>query len=225
MAVTGLIVILFLLVHMYGNLKMFMGQEAYNHYAHWLKGTPGPNGEIDTILYPLIPAGGVVWIERIGLLICLVLHIYSAVTLWSRGHQARGTERYKVTSGTKVRAGKSYQTIVMRYGGLIILVWFIFHILQFTALVITPGGGYSETDPYSNMITAFSIWWVWLFYLVALIAVGLHVRHGIFSSLTTLGLLTRNREVGFKLAGDIVALLLVLGFMAPPTAILFGLIA
>lgn len=220
MACTGLIIILFLLVHMYGNLKMFMGADAYNHYAHWLKGMSEDGG----ILYPLIPSGGVVWIERIGLLLCAVLHIYSAVTLWSRGHKARGSEHYKVNTGEKVRAGKTYQAMVMRYGGLLIVVWLVFHLLQFTALKVTPGGGYTEADPYSNMITAFNIWWVWAFYLLAMIAIGLHLRHGVFSALATLGLLTRTREYGFKLVGDLVAILLVVGFMAPPTAILFGAI-
>ena len=218
MAVTGLLVILFLFVHMYGNLKMFMGQEAYNHYAHWLKGTGGVEGA----LYPLLPNGGAVWLERIGMLVIVVLHIFSAVKLWARGNQARGNIRYKVTAGTKVRAGKTYQTTVMRYGGVVIAVWLIFHLMQFTVLAVQPGGEYSMDDPYTNMILAFQVWWVWAFYLIALIAIALHVRHGVFSALATLGLLTRNRERGFKAAGNVVAALLVIGFMAPPTAILFG---
>lgn len=227
MAVTGLLFILFLLVHMYGNLKMFMGQEAYNHYAHWLQGTVHvrEDGSMDTILYPLIPAGGVVWIMRIGLLLFIVLHMYSAIVLWKRGSDARGRERYKVNVGAKVRAGRTYQAMVMRFGGLVIAVWIVFHILQFTALKVTPGDReYIAGDPYSNMVSAFNVWWVWAFYLIALIAIALHVRHGIFSALATLGLLTRTREFGFKLAGDLVAILLVVGFMAPPTAILFGFI-
>lgn len=226
MAVTGLLFILFLFVHMYGNLKMFMGQDAYNHYAHWLKGMVPlrEDHSMDTVLYPLIPAGGVLWLMRIGLLLCIVLHMYSAITLWNRGVKARGHEHYKVTMGTKVRAGKTYQAMVMRFGGVLIAVWLVFHLLQFTALKVTPGGGYTAEDPYTNMVTAFSIWWVWAFYLIALIAIALHIRHGIFSALATLGLLTRTREVGFKLAGDAVAIILVIGFMAPPTAILFGAI-
>lgn len=220
MAVTGLIFVLFVLVHMYGNLKMFMGADAYNHYAHWLKGAT-----TDTILYPLLPQGGTIWIMRAVLLLCIVLHAYAAITLWNRGNKARGNEHYKVNIGTKVRAGKTYQTLVMRYGGIVILVWLVFHLLQFTALQVTPGARpYSEADPYSNMITAFNVWWVWAFYLIALIAIALHVRHGVFSALATLGLLTRTREYGFKVAGDVVAILLVVGFMAPPTAILFGAI-
>ena len=221
MAATGLLIILFLFIHMYGNLKMFMGAEAYDHYAHWLKGTNG----VDGALYPLLPNGGAVWLERIGMILLVVLHVYSAVTLWNRAHTARGNERYKIATGTKVRAGKSYQTVVMRFGGVLIAVWLIFHLLQFTALAVQPGGTYSVDSPYANMVMAFQVWWVWAFYLIALIAVGLHVRHGIFSALTTLGLLTRTRELGFKAAGNIVALLLVIGFMAPPTAILFGAIS
>ena len=202
---------------------MFMGAEAYNHYAHWLKGT-NPENPTDSMLYPLLPPGAGLWLMRIGLLVCILLHMYSAITLWNRGHKARGSEHYKINVGKKVRAGKTYQAMVMRFGGVVIAVWLIFHLLQFTALKVQPGGTYDALDPYNNMVMAFSVWWVWLFYLIALIAIALHIRHGIFSALATLGLLTRTREFGFKLVGDAVAIVLVVGFMAPPTAILFGAI-
>lgn len=71
MAVTGLILIAFLLVHMYGNLKMFVGYEAFDHYAEWLKGKSSDGG----ILYPVMPAGQFIWVFRAALLLAIVLHI------------------------------------------------------------------------------------------------------------------------------------------------------
>ena len=80
MAVTGLLLIAFLLMHAFGNSKMFLGEDSFNHYAEWLKGQTEDGG----ILYPLLPAGWFIWIFRVVLLAAVVLHIYSAVTLWNR---------------------------------------------------------------------------------------------------------------------------------------------
>lgn len=215
MAATGIIFVLFLLFHMYGNLKMFLGAEAYNHYALYLH---------NELLYPILPRMGFVWIMRLTLLLCILLHIYSAVTLWHRAAKARGNA-YKVNSGKKVRASQSYTAFVMRWGGVLIAIWLVVHILQFTALKLQIGGAYDAENPYQNMIYAFTTPWLYLFYLIAIIAVGLHIRHGVWSALATLGLSTRNRERGFKIMGDVVAALIVVGFMLPPTFILFGLIS
>ncbi|XCB30557.1 succinate dehydrogenase cytochrome b subunit [Arcanobacterium hippocoleae] len=215
MAATGIIFVLFLLFHMYGNLKMFLGADAYNHYAHYLH---------DELLYPILPPKGFVWIMRIGLLLAIVLHIYSAVTLWNRAAKARG-DAYKVNSGKKVRASQTYTAVVMRWGGVLIAIWLVFHLLQFTALKLQVGGAYDASNPYNNMVLAFSVPWVYIFYLVAILAIGLHIRHGVWSALATLGLSSRNREKAYRIAGDIVAGLIVVGFMLPPTFILFGAIS
>lgn len=215
MAATGIIFVLFLLFHMYGNLKMFLGADAYNHYAHYLH---------NELLYPILPAKGFLWIMRVGLLVCILLHIFAAVTLWNRAAKARGNA-YKGSFGKKVRASQSYTAFVMRWGGVVIAIWLVFHLLQFTALKLQVGGTYDVATPYNNMVLAFSTPWLYIFYLVAMIAIGLHIRHGVWSALATLGLSSRNRERAYKIAGDVVALLVVVGFMLPPTFILFGLIS
>ncbi|MBM7824985.1 succinate dehydrogenase / fumarate reductase cytochrome b subunit [Arcanobacterium pluranimalium] len=215
MAGTGLIFVLFLLFHMYGNLKMLLGADAFNHYAHWLQ---------NDLLYPILPHKGGVWIMRVFLLLAIVGHAYSAIALWGRANKARGNA-YKVSTGTKVRAGQTYTARTMRWGGIIIAIFIVFHLLQFTTLHLSVGAeNYAAMEPYDRVVAGFSVPWLWAFYLVAMVAVALHVRHGVWSALATLGLSTRKRERAFKLTGDIVAFALIVGFMTPPTMILFGLL-
>ncbi|MCF2706889.1 succinate dehydrogenase cytochrome b subunit [Arcanobacterium haemolyticum] len=215
MAITGLIFVLFVLFHMYGNLKMFMGAEAFNHYAHFLQ---------EDLLYPILPHKGGVWLMRIGLLVAILLHIYCAAKLWKRAKAARGS-KYKVSSGTKKQL--TYSSRTMKYGGIILIAFIIFHILQFTALKINVGGDYKSMEPYDRVIAGFSAdnWWVWLVYFIAMCALAMHVRHGVFSALATLGLETREREIGFNVIAWICAVALLIGFMLPPTAILVGWIS
>jgi len=215
MALTGLILVLFVLFHMYGNLKMFMGPEAYNHYAEFLQ---------QGLLYPILPHKGAVWLMRIVLLLAVVLHIYCAFKLWHRAGVARGS-KYKVSTGKKKH--QTYASQTMRYGGVIILAFIVFHILQFTSLTINIGGDYKSMEPYDRLIVAFSAenWWVWLAYLIAMCALAMHVRHGVFSALATLGLDTREREFAFNAIAWFCSLALIIGFMLPPTAILFGWIS
>ncbi len=215
MALTGLIFVFFVLFHMYGNLKIFMGADAFNHYAHFLQ---------EDLLHPILPHKGGVWLLRIVLLVSILLHVYCAAKLWARGKAARGS-KYKVTSGSKKKL--TYASRTMRYGGIILIAFIIFHILHFTALKINVGGDYATMAPYDRVVTAFSAdnWWVWLFYFIAMAALAMHVRHGVFSALATLGLETREREVAFNVIAWLCALALLVGFMLPPTAILVGWIS
>ena len=215
MAVTGLIFVLFVLFHMYGNLKMLMGQEAFDHYAHFLQ---------EDLLYPILPHKGGVWLMRLGLGVALILHVWAAVSTWKRGNAARGPAQYKVKKGQK----KSYlygRTETMRYGGLFLLFFIVFHLLQFTFVKFDLGGNATDGSPYSLVVSSFQVWWVWLIYLVAMVCLALHVNHGVFSALATLGWERTGREAGFKILSLICAAALLIGFMLPPTAILFGLIS
>ena len=216
MAVTGLFFVVFVLFHMYGNLKMFGGPESYNGYAHHLR----------TMFQPILPYEGLLWILRVLLVLSVIGHVYSAVTLWARAKAARGGTAYKISSGKKVTLGQTYAARTMRWGGITIVVWLVFHLLQFTLLKANVGGDYSTMTPYERMVTGFSSenWWVWAVYFVAILLLALHVRHGVWSALATLGLSTRRRERAYKITGDLVAFALLVGFMAPPTAILLGLI-
>lgn len=208
MAITGLIMVGFLLMHMYGNLKVFLGADAFNHYAHWLKGD---------ILYPLVPSGTFIWIFRVFLLVAIVAHIWSAAVLTGRAHSARSS-KYAVTK----RLSQTYAARTMRWGGVILAGFLVFHLLQFTAQVVTTGFR-AGSEPYDMVIASFSQWWVTLVYLVWVAIVCLHVRHGVWSALTTLGANTSAQARSFLNGlAWVIAIVLFVGFMIMPLAVQFG---
>lgn len=211
MALTGLVMIGFLLMHMYGNLKMFLGAEAFDHYAHWLK---------TDLLYPLMPKGSFIWIFRLFLLVCIAAHMYSAAVLTGRAHAARSS-KYVTTD----RIAQTYAARTMRWGGVIIAGFLIFHLLQFTVQVVTPGFTVG-VEPYDMVKLSFGQWWLVLAYAIWLVAVCMHVRHGVWSALTTLG---ANTSPGAKRFLDglawIIAVVLFVGFMIMPVAVLVGWIS
>lgn len=212
MAVTGLIMIGFLLMHMYGNLKAFNGAEAFDHYAHWLKGATEDGG----ILYPIMPAGTFIWVFRLFLVAAVVLHFWAAVSLWRKSNHASG-RGYQRT----VRKAQTYSARTMRWGGVIVLAFLIFHLLQFT---IIPGTFHADpSSPYSMVVASFSQVWMVALYAVSMILVCMHIRHGFWSAFATLGLnlSARSRGILNGLA-YFVAVVLYVGFMIMPLAVLFG---
>ncbi len=208
MAITGLLLIAFLLMHMVGNLKMFLGPESFNHYAEWLKGE---------IFYPIFPAGSFIWLFRAVLVAAIVAHMYSAWVLTVRDRAARGSN-YVVTK----RRAQTYSARTMRWGGVILAGFLVFHLLQFTAQVVTTGFQAGAT-PYDMVIASFSQWWVTLAYAVWVAIVCLHVRHGVWSALTTLGAHTSPKARGFLNGlAWVIAIVLFVGFMIMPLAVQFG---
>ena len=213
MAVSGLIMIGYLLAHMYGNLKVFAGEAAFNSYAHHLREL----GE------PLLPRSGALWVLRVVLLVSVLIHMYAAFVLWARAQQARGgVQRYHSRRG---RGGvqRTYASFTLRWGGLVIALFVIYHLLHLTWNVIAPGG--AAPEPYDRLVNGFQIWTVVLIYTVAMVAVGFHLRHGTWSALTTLGAnvssLARRR---LNLLAYAVAGVVTIGFLLPPYAIVFGLV-
>ena len=211
MALTGLVMIGFLLMHMYGNLKAFLGPESFDHYAEWLK---------TDLLYPIMPKGGFIWVFRLFLLVCIVAHMYSAAVLTGRAHAARSS-KYVTTD----RIQQTYSARTMRWGGVLIAGFLVFHLLQFTVKAVTPGFT-PDATPYDMVVLSFQQWWLVLIYAIWMVAVCMHVRHGVWSALTTLGANTSPRAKGFLngLAWVITAVLF-LGFMIMPVAVLLGWIS
>ncbi|MCE3275484.1 MAG: sdhC [Propionibacteriaceae bacterium] len=213
MAVTGLILIGYLLAHMYGNLKIFAGPEAFNAYAHHLR----------VLGEPLLPRTGALWILRAVLIVSVLAHMYAAFNLWSRAHNARGGTRRYYSNKTRTGVQRTYASYTLRWGGLVILLFVIYHLLHLTWNIIHPGGAAAE--PYERVVNGFQIWSVVLAYTIAVIAVGFHVRHGVWSALTTLGAntstLARQR---LNIGAYAVAGVLTVGFLLPPFAILFGFV-
>lgn len=214
MAVSGIILILYLLAHMYGNLKLFSGQAAFDGYAHHLRAL----GE------PLLPHTGLLWIIRVVLLLAVIGHTYAAFGLWKRNHKARGgAKRYHSPRAAR-GVQRSYSSFTLRWGGIVILLFVVYHLLHFTWNTVHPGG--ASDSPYERVVNGFSIWWVVLSYVVAMIAVGFHLRHGTWSALTTLGLNTSTvARRRLNLIAYVVAGVVTVGFLLPPFAILFGLVS
>jgi succinate dehydrogenase / fumarate reductase cytochrome b subunit len=213
MAVSGLILIGYLLAHMYGNLKVFAGANAFNEYAHHLR----------TIGEPILPHTGLLWIIRVVLLVAVVAHAGSAFRLWSSSHKARGGTKRYYSSKAKTGVQRTYSSFTLRWGGVIILLFVIYHLLHFTFGVVHPGG--AAPEPYQRVVNGFQIWWVVLSYTIAMIAVGFHLRHGTWSALTTLGANTSTKaRRRLNLLAYAVSGIVTVGFLLPPFAILFGLV-
>ena len=209
MAVSGIIFILFVLLHMYGNLKAFAGHDAYNEYAEHLR----------TIGEPMLPHAGLLWVIRAVLVVALVVHVYCAATLWKRSNRAR-TVKYQV----KKNVSSSFSSRMMRWGGLALLLFIIWHLLNFTVGKINVSGG-ATNDPYNLLVDSFGVWWLTLIYLVAMVALGLHLHHGVWSAAQTLGL-TNNAKArrNAKTLGWIVAVVIAGGFSLVPIFVLLGVI-
>jgi succinate dehydrogenase / fumarate reductase cytochrome b subunit len=214
MAITGLVLIGFLLMHMFGNLKVFVGPEAYDYYAEWLK---------QDILYPIVPHGWFIWIFRGVLVLALVLHVYCALKVWQASIRGRGVHDNKKYTRVR-RPQQTFAAKLMRWGGLTMLLLLILHLLMFTTKSVTFGNFEVEATPYEMFTASFEQWYVWVIYLLFVAAVTLHVRHGFYSAFTTLGanVSPRARLVLNGLAYFAAALIFV-GFMLPPTAVLIGL--
>jgi len=209
MAVTGIIFIGYVLAHMYGNLKAFAGHDAFNEYAEHLREL----GE------PLLPHEGALWLMRVVLLVSLVVHVYAAVVLWRRKVRAR-TIKYVVKKNTSSTLSSHW----MRWGGITLLLFIVWHLLNFSVGKVNPQGG-ATGDPYDLMVDTFEVWWMTLIYLAAMVALALHLRHGVWSAAQTLGL-TNNAKArrNANVLGIGLAVVVVGGFSLVPLAVLAGVI-
>ena len=210
MAVSGIIFIGFVLVHMYGNLQAFAGHDAYNEYAEHIR----------EIGEPMLPHKGLLWIIRVGLVVSLVVHVYAAVTLWRRAGRARSV-KYQV----KKNRSSTLSSRMMRWGGVTILLFLVWHLLNFTIGKVNVAGG-PTNDPYNLLVDSFEVWWLTLIYLVAMVALGMHLHHGVWSAAQTLGLTNNARaRANAKGLGVIVAVVIAGGFSLVPIFVLAGVIS
>jgi succinate dehydrogenase / fumarate reductase, cytochrome b subunit len=207
MAVTGAVMLLYLVLHMFGNLKIFFGEQALNTYAAWLREV----GE------PALPGSGMLWLIRVVLIVSVVAHVVAATVLAVRARRARPVRyahRGPVSTG--------YAARTMRWGGVIILLFVIYHILDLTTGTLNPNGRPGQV--YDNVVADFSRWYVTLAYTVAMIALGFHVRHGVWSALQTLGRSSGPYQLRYKAIALVFAVILTAGFLAVPFAVQFGLV-
>jgi len=209
MAVSGGVFLAFVLLHMYGNLQAFAGHDAFNDYAEHLR----------TFGQPMLPYTGLLWVIRIGLVIALVVHVFAAATLWRRARAAR-TVQYVM----KKRTGATFASGLMRWGGVTILLFLVWHLLNFTIGKVNVAGG-PTNDPYNLLVDSFETWWLTLIYLVAMAMLGAHLHHGTWSAAQTLGLTNNARaRHNAKWLGLILALIITIGFSLVPIFVLAGVI-
>ncbi|MFI0789713.1 succinate dehydrogenase [Streptomyces lydicus] len=208
MAVSGLIMLLYLVVHMIGNLKIFFGAAEFNHYAHWLR----------TVGEPFMHYGWTLWLVRVVLIAAVVAHAVSAYQLSRRDIRARPGKYVH----RKPRA--SYATRTMRWGGIILGLFVVWHLLDLTTGTVHPGG-FQEGHPYQNVADTFSTWYGNVVYIVAMVALGLHVRHGFWSAAQSLGVGSRSRDRLLKTTANALALVLTVGFVSVPVAVMTGVVS
>ena len=139
MAASGLIFIGFVLLHMYGNLKAFSGHDAYNEYAEHLR----------ILGEPMIPREGALWIIRTVLIVSLVVHVACAAALWKRARRARRTPYVM-----KKNVASSLSSRTMRWGGLTLLLFIIWHLINCTVGKVNVSGG-ATNDPYNLLVDTF----------------------------------------------------------------------
>ena len=207
MAVTGLIMLAFLVVHMLGNLKVFFGAAQFDGYAAWLR----------TIGEPALHHGWFLWLMRVVLAASVVLHGVSAYQLSRRDRAARPT-RY-----VRARPRASYATRTMRWGGVILALFVVWHLLDLTTLTVNPLA--RPGHPYENVVADFRNWYADVIYIVAMLALGLHIRHGLWSAAQTLGATSRRRDAAWKAAATLLALVVTAGFIAVPVSVMTGVLS
>ncbi|WP_030616904.1 succinate dehydrogenase cytochrome b subunit [Streptomyces sclerotialus] len=207
MAVSGIVMLLYLVAHMLGNLKIFFGAVEFDGYAHWLR----------TIGEPFLHHEWFLWIARVVLLAAVIVHAVAAYQLSRRDLAARPTKYVHKKKRT------SYATRTMRWGGIILGLFIVWHILDLTTLTVNPHA--AAGHPYANVVATFSTWYGNVIYLVAMLALGLHIRHGFWSAAQTLGANRPGRDRTLKAIANLLALVLTLGFIAVPVSVMTGVVS
>ena len=211
MGITGFGLVGFIVIHMLGNLQIFLGQDTLNHYAVLLKSS-----------------AEVLWGFRLGLLAMIALHIAAAVSLVIDNRKARPVG---YTDESTVQA--SYASRTMKYSGIIVLAFAIYHILHFTAKVTHPNyhemeamlDGKMVPDVYGMVVHGFSNPWISLFYIISVGLLCMHMSHGVSSMFQSLGLMTRNNEGLLKLSAKGLSGVVFLGMSSVPVAVLLKIVS
>ncbi len=201
MAVTGIILVAYLLTHVAANLLVFEGPDRINAYAALLHGT-----------------AGALWGARLVLLAAAILHIVAAVQLTRRAQAARPVG---YAGGISPQAS-TFASRTIRWGGALILVFLVYHILHFTTGTVHPD--FIELNPHHNVATGFRNPLVAGFYVIAMLAVGLHLYHGIWSSGRSLGMTPPSARPLQRRVALLLALFVSLGFTAIVVGVLLGMV-
>ena len=209
MAVTGLVWVGFVILHVAGNLQAFAGREKINAYSALLH---GPGAELLLLL-------------RVALVVSLLLHILTAWQL-TRAASAARPDGYKKRDPQV----STWASRTMRWGGVLLLAFIVFHILHFTTRDVDPAGWAQRYDTagrydiYGNLVASFRIWWVSAIYIGAMVVLAFHLWHGVWSSPRSLGVAQASPNPLKRRIAPALSLVLWLGFVIIPVAIMLGVI-
>ncbi|MDD7917039.1 MULTISPECIES: succinate dehydrogenase cytochrome b subunit [Actinomycetospora] len=206
-AVTGIVFLLYVIAHMIGNLKVFFGIETFDAYSQHLR-------EIGEAIFGY---EGVLWGIRAVLVGSVVLHMWAAFSLWYQAKKAR-----PIGYQHRQRWEGSYAARTMRWGGVIIALFVIWHILDLTTGTVNPLGG--DESAYLKLVASFDRWYVALFYILAVVALGLHIRHGLWSAIQTFGANSALKQNALKTFAFVVAAVITIGFAIVPLSVMTGLV-
>jgi succinate dehydrogenase / fumarate reductase, cytochrome b subunit len=172
MAITGIIGIGFVVTHMIGNLKMYLGPAEFDHYAEFLR----------DLLVPILPRTVTLWLLRLTLIGAIILHLHAAYSLTIINRQARPV-KYQ---SERDYVAANFASRTMRWTGVIVLLFLIWHLLDFTAGTLN-GGKFHRGAAYENVVGSLHRPAVAIFYIVANIALGIHLFHGVWSLFQSMG--------------------------------------
>lgn len=207
MAVAGIILYGFVLGHMVGNLKVYQGPEAFNHYAEGLR----------TFGAPFFGHGQLLWLIRLALIAAVLVHIVAALQLWGRSRAARKVRYTKFDSLTF-----SFASRTMAWGGVTILAFVIYHLMHLTFGNVHPN--FIPGDAYHNFVTGFQSVPVSIAYVVAMIPLGFHLYHGFWSVFQTLGASSPAYNRWRRPLAAVIAVAIILANVSFPIAVLTGVV-
>ena len=205
MAVSGIVLFGYVLLHMLGNLKLYEGPQKLDDYAGFLREAGSP----------LVPPEGLLWFVRIVLLAAVVLHVWSAWALTRMSYAARPVGYEK-----RDAVAMSYASRTMRWGGVILLLFIVYHLLHLTTGTLHPR--FMPGAVYHNVVTGLRVWWVALFYAAAQVALGLHLYHGLWSMFQSMGWNHPRFNRWRRAFAVVFSLLIAFGFVLVPLAIVTG---
>ncbi|RKZ18116.1 succinate dehydrogenase [bacterium] len=213
MAVTGIVLVGFVVGHMIGNLKLYMpahdGMAALDHYAEGLR----------LFGAPFLAEGQFLWLFRAIVLLAVGLHIWAAITLKLQSWKARPVGYRKVTHQESNAASRT-----MIWGGILLAAFIVFHIGHFTTGKVTPGFTFEHGAVFDNVTSGLSVLPIAIFYIVAMISLGMHLYHGVWSMLQTLGANNPRYNPLLRRIAIFIAMLVALGNISFPVAVLTGMV-
>jgi succinate dehydrogenase / fumarate reductase cytochrome b subunit len=209
MAITGIMLLGFVVAHMVGNLKMYLGPEEFNHYAEFLR----------ELLVPILPRTVTLWLLRIGLIVAGVLHVQAAYSLTMINKRARNV-KYQ---SQRDYIAANFASRTMRYSGIIVGLFIIWHLFDLTFT----GTGYHfvRGHAYQNVAGSLDRPWVAAIYIVGNLALGLHLFHGIWSLFQSLGINNPRFNAARRNLAAGLATLIVVGNLSFPIAVLAGIVS